>query len=116
MAKNQMKFDSPVFKLTSKLELPQPGGRGGIFKRLSFYPEILSAFAQIKRDGIAPFEDAVTIDLGKASTRDRQLLKQKDPALSFYIHLKALAKQMEITKYVEVRRNGDRIHLVGAQY
>lgn len=109
----QMKFESSVFKITPKNELPQRGGRGGVFKRLSFYPEILAVFSQIQKEGVTPFEDAVTIDLDKASGKDRQFLKQKDPTLSFYIHLRTLAKQMDITKHVEIRRIGDRIHLVG---
>lgn len=110
------KFDSPVFKLVPKDEVPAEKGRGGKFNRLTFYPEILRAFAEIKREGVTPFEDAVTIDLDKVNSKDRALLNQKNPAQSFYIHLRVLANRMEISKYVEVRRIGDKIHLVGAQY
>lgn len=109
----QMKFDSPVFKMTPKEELPSRKGRGGVFKNLTFYSEILKAFNEIKKDGVTPFEDAVTIDLSKASIKDKPFLKQKDPAQSFYIHLRALAKTYEIEKVVEIRRVGDKIHLIG---
>lgn len=73
----------------------------------------MRAFAEIKKEGIAPFEDAVTIDLDKVSAQDKPLLKQKNPSLSFYIHLRGLVKQYDISKYVEVRRIGNRIHIVG---
>lgn len=109
----QMKFDSRVFSFTPKLELPSKRGRMGVFKNLSFYSEIVRAFAEIKKEGVAPFEDAVTIDLNKVSAQDKPLLKQKNPSLSFYIHLRALAKQFEIQKYVEIRRIGNQIHIVG---
>lgn len=109
----QMKFDSKVFSFTPKDELAMSKGRNGLFKRLSFYPEIIRAFAEIKKEGVTPFEDAVTIDLDKISSQDKPLLKQKNPSLSFYIHLRGLAKQFDITKFVEVRRIGNRIHIVG---
>lgn len=107
-------LDSPVFSRTPKDELPTRRGRMGVFKNLSFYPEIVRAFAQLKKDEIGPFEDAVTINLTKAPSKDKAFLKQKDPALALYIHLRGLAKQMDIQKKIEIRRIGQQIHIIGA--
>lgn len=92
---DKFEFDSPALGFTPKEKLPPktPSQKvRGIFRKLSFYPELVKAFGEMKREDITPFED--TINLSEASLKDRNLLKQKNPALSLYIRLRSLFKRI----------------------
>lgn len=104
----QMKFDSPVFGFTPVSEVKTKVR----FKHLSFYPELDRIVGMIKKNKSAPFDDALTIDLGRAPSADKPYLSQKDPSLSFYMHVRDVIKKEGIGDLVEVRRVGDRIHIV----
>lgn len=113
---SKMKFRSGVFKVTKPIrhicEYPNP------IRRLSFYSEILRFFTEIKEHGIPPEfgkNHAVVIDLAKASSKDRSLLRMRHPSLALYFHLRNLINYLGIQKMVEIRlarRPLQQIHLL----
>lgn len=112
----KINYESPFFDFKTREDLPSKGGRGGLYAKLSVYPEIQKTLQIIKRDGAAPFESPLSMDMDKLPPKDKQILgKQKNLGLSFFIHMRSLLKKYKLTDQVELRRTGNRVFLVGKE-
>ena len=86
------------------------GGPTSVVVKTPFWPEVERVCREAAANGVAPFEEALELNL--ADFKD-ELKSLKNPTSSVLTHLKGLIKHHKLEKKVEVVQRQDRLYIVG---
>lgn len=76
---------------------------------LSFWPEIEQIAEATRKEGTAPFEEAIVIDMAEYK---KDCGKLKQPIIGVLVQLRKVLKQHKVDKKLNIIHRGERIFLV----
>jgi len=110
--KKRPQFTFRFLKPVSKTDIPKRTGVGrrSIIDEQSFFKELRNAFTVIRDEGVAPFEEAVELNIDDFS---KDLKSLKNPVMSVLNKIKSLLKEYKIEKDLDITVRGHKLFLSG---